>query len=115
SVIASSMKGEAVRRPPRLVLLGTSSLYGVGSSQYNRVKVPCSEVGGRAGGVLEYRRLGLSKGYGSFHFSGTTIGLIDVLLARRDGGRRVNSLFGEGVNPLLRKIREGLESLHLRS
>lgn len=115
SVIASSMKGEALRRPPRLVLLGTTSLYGVGSSQYNRVKVPCSEAGGRSGEVLEYRRLGLSKGYGSFHFSGTTIELIDVLLARRDGGRRVNSLFGEGVNPLLRKIREALEHLQLRS
>jgi len=115
SVIASSMKGEALRRPPRLVLLGTTSLYGVGSSQYNRVKVPCSEVRGRAGEALEYKRLGLSKGYGSFHFSGTTIGLIDVLLARRDGGRRVNSLFGEGVNPLFRKIREALEYLQLRS
>lgn len=115
SVIASSMKGAAVRRPPRLVFLGTTSLYGVGSSQYNRVKVPCPEVRGRAGEVLEYKRLGLSKGYGSFHFSGTTIGLIDVLLARRDGGRRVNSLFGEGVNPLLRKIREALEYLQLPS
>jgi hypothetical protein len=115
SVIASSMKGEAVRRPPRLVLLGTTSLYGVGSSQYNRVKVPGPDVGGLTGEVLEYKRLGLSKGYGSFHFSGTTIGLIDVLLARRDGGRRVNSLFGEGVNPLLRKIREALEHLQLSS
>jgi hypothetical protein len=115
SVIASSMKGVAVRRPPRLVLLGTTSLYGVGSSQYNRVKVPCPEVDGRVGEVLEYRRLGLSKGYGSFHFSATTIRLIDTLLARRDEGRRVNSLFGEGVNPLLRKIREGLEYLQLRS
>jgi Domain of unknown function (DUF4338) len=115
SVIASSIKGEAVRRPPRLVFLGTTSLYGVGSSQYNRVKVPCREVCGRSDEVLEYRKLGQSKGYGSFHFSGTTIGLIDVLLARRDGGRRVNSLFGEGVNPLLRKIREALEHLQLRS
>ncbi|HEX5759537.1 MAG TPA: Druantia anti-phage system protein DruA [Thermoanaerobaculia bacterium] len=115
SVIASSIKGEAVRRPPRLVLLGTTSLYGVGSSQYNRVKVPCAEVRGRADEALEYKRLGLSKGYGSFHFSGMTIGLIDVLLSRRDGGRRVNSLFGEGVNPLLRKIREALDYLQLHS
>jgi hypothetical protein len=87
----------------------------VGSSQYNRVKVPGHEVGGRAGEALEYKKLGLSKGYGSFHFSGMTISLIDVLLARRDGGRRVNSIFGEGVNPLLRKIREALEYLQLKS
>jgi hypothetical protein len=112
SVIASSMKGAAVLRPPRLVLLGTTSLYGVGSSQYNRIRVPCAEIsGGRVGDTLEYRRLGLSKGFGSFHFSKTTIQLIDTLLARGADGRRVNSLFGEGVNPLLRKIREALELL----
>ncbi len=114
SVIASSIKGEAVRRPPRLVLLGTTSLYGIGSSQYNRVKVPCREVCGRSDETLEYKKLGLSKGYGSFHFSGTTIKLVDALLGRGDG-RRVNSLFGEGVNPLLRKIREALELLKLHS
>jgi hypothetical protein len=28
-----------------------------------------------------------------------------VLLGRVSGGRRVNSIFGEGVNPLMRKIR----------
>jgi hypothetical protein len=77
--------------------------------------VPCTEVRGRSGETLEYKRLGLSKGFGSFHFSGTTIGLIDVLLARRADGRRVNSLFGEGVNPLFRKIREALELLQLHS
>src|SRR5262249_25991824 len=35
SIIASSMKGEMVVRRPNLVLLATTSLYGVGSSQYN--------------------------------------------------------------------------------
>lgn len=115
SVIASSMKGKAVRRPPRLVLLGTTSLYGVGSSQYNRIKVPCPELGGRPGEKLEYKELGLSEGYGSFHFSATTIELVDTLLARQAEGRRVNSIFGEGVNPLLRKIREALELLKLSS
>jgi hypothetical protein len=115
SVIASSMKGAPVRRPPRLVLLGTTSLYGVGSSQYNRVRVPCEEVGGPSGERLEYHELGLSKGYGSFHFSTMTIDFIDRLLARRIEGRRVNSIFGEGVNPLLRKIREALDLLGLPS
>jgi uncharacterized protein DUF4338 len=115
SVIASSMKGQSVCRAPRLVLLGTTSLYGVGSSQYNRLKIPCQEVGGVLGSRLEYRRLGLSKGFGSFHFSGTTIELVGTLLGRRIEGRRVNSIFGEGVNPLMRKIREALEELELPS
>jgi hypothetical protein len=115
SVIASSMKGEPVRRQPRLVLLGTTSLYGVGSSQYNRIKVPCAELGGQPGESLEYKRVGLSKGFGSFHFSATTIELIDFVLGRGAGGRHVNSIFGEGVNPLLRKIRQAIELLGLQS
>src|SRR5207237_2589076 len=69
SIIASSMKGEAVVRPPNLVLLATTSLYGVGSSQYNRVRVPLEEVGGKVGNRIEYVELGVSKGYGSYHFS----------------------------------------------
>ena len=46
SVIASAMAGRPVRRSPELVLLGTTSLYGVGSSQYNRIRLPAGEVGG---------------------------------------------------------------------
>lgn len=39
------MKGAAVTCPPNLVLLATTSLYGVGSSQYNRLRVPLKELG----------------------------------------------------------------------
>lgn len=113
SVIASSMKGKAVVRPPNLVLLATTSLYGVGSSQYNRVRIPLSEVGGRLGAKYEYLELGISRGYGSYHFSQATIDYLETMLARTGGGRRVNSIFGEGVNPLMRKLREGLESVGL--
>jgi hypothetical protein len=115
SVIASSMQGASVLRSPRLVLLGTTSLYGIGSSQYNRIRIPLRELGGTDGEVLKYEELGLSKGYGSFHVSVTTVRLIGKLLARRVEGRRVNSIFGEGVNPLMRKIREAFELLRLPS
>ena len=40
SIIASSMKGEAVVRPPNLVLLATTSLYGVGSRFSSTALVP---------------------------------------------------------------------------
>lgn len=115
SIIASSMKGKAVRRAPRLVLLCTTSLYGRGSSQYNRVKIPADIAGGKAGEFVEYRNLGLSKGYGSFHFSGETVRIIDTFLARLARGKRINSIFGEGVNPRMRKIRAALEELELPS
>lgn len=110
SIIASSMKGSAVLRPHNLVLLCTTSLYGIGSSQYNRVKVPAESFGGRPGEKFEYQKWGYSVGYGSFHFSQETMTWIKFLLGRQ-GNRRVNSIFGEGVNPLMRKIREALDSV----
>ena len=109
SVIASAMAGKAVCRKPRLVLLGTTSLYGAGSSQYNRITIPAKTVGGTDGEAITYERLGRTIGYGSFHFSTSTLREMGILLARRAGGRRVNSIFGEGVNPRLRKIRDALQ------
>ncbi len=112
SVIASSMKGEPVQRPPRLVLLCTTSLYGVGSSQYNRIKMPLSQLGVTDSlDQLEYCELGKSEGYGTYHFSRKTLNLCDLLSARLKFGRRVNSIFGEGVNPLMRKLRRALDAV----
>lgn len=113
SVIASSMKGKAVTREPKLVLLCTTSLYGNGSSQYNRIKVPAQAVGGKATDVVRYEELGTSEGFGSFQFSKESLRIIDAMLGRSSNGRKVNSIFGEGVNPLIRKIREALSSVDL--
>jgi len=66
-----------------------------------------------AEGKVEFRDLGLSEGFGSFHFSKDTIRLFNVLLGRAKDSRKVNSIFGEGVNPLMRKIREGLDLVGL--
>lgn len=115
SVIASSMKGEPVRRTPNLVLLCTTSLYGIGSSQYNRVKIPAEAVGGREEEQVTYKRLGFSEGFGTYHFSRETLVLANIMTGRRQAGRVVNSIFGEGVNPLMRKIREALEQIGLNS
>jgi hypothetical protein len=35
------------------------------------------------------------------------------LLARRESGRRVNFIFGEGVNPKMRHIRDALSAVNL--
>ena len=108
SIIASGMKGRKVRREPKLVLLCTTSLYGNGSSQYNRINLPADRIGGRAEDRIRYEELGVSEGFGSFHFSKETVRLADALLGRSKNGRKVNSIFGEGVNPLMRKMREAL-------
>ncbi|MGB9233876.1 MAG: Druantia anti-phage system protein DruA [Terriglobales bacterium] len=115
SLIASGMQGRVVRRKADLVLLCTTSLYGSGSSQYNRLKIRADKIGGHPNTVIQYQELGNSEGFGSFQFSKETIRLIDALLGRSRRGRKVNSIFGEGVNPLMRKIREALDLLRLDS
>jgi hypothetical protein len=115
SLIASSMRGAPVHRKAQLVLLCTTSLYGSALSQYSRVKVPAEVIGGRPHEKIEYRSIGLSEGFGSFHISQETLGLMATLIGRSKEARKVNSIFGEGVNPLMRKIREGLELLGLPS
>ena len=115
SLIASSMHGAPVQRKARLVLLCTTSLYGSALSQYSRVKVPTEAIGGKSHDKVEYRSIGLSEGFGSVHISQETLGLMATLIGRSKDARKVNSIFGEGVNPLMRKIREGLELLGLPS
>ncbi len=113
SVIASAMAGRAIRRRPNLVLLGTTSLYGVASSQYNRVRIPADRVG--ASGDVQLVRLGRTAGFGSYHFSRETIEELEAVAASAQRGRQVNSIFGEGVNPKLRKVRGALDSVGLPS
>ncbi len=115
SIIASSMAGRAIRRQPRLVLLGTTSLYGAASSQYNRLRMPATFAGGRGADVLAFIPVGKTVGFGSFHFSQGTMKLLEIILARHLHGRPVNSIFGEGVNPKLRKVRSALDLLDLPS
>lgn len=115
SVIASSMAAKEVHRDPQLVLMATTSLYGVGSSQYNRIRVPAELVGGVEGENIGFLELGKSEGFGSFHFSKETVKVAQALLGRLEGGRKVNSIFGEGVNPLMRKLREALNAVNLPS
>jgi hypothetical protein len=113
SLIASCMRGASVKRVANLVLLCTTSLYGSALSQYSRVKVPTALLGGKPGEKVEFACLGLSEGFGSFHFSKDSLRMMGMLLGRSKEARKVNSIFGEGVNPLMRKIREGLGLLGL--
>lgn len=113
SEIASSMAGRPIVRPSQLVFLGTTSLYGVGSSQYNRLRMPAERIGGAAGERLAFLELGKSEAYGTSHFSSDTVSALVSLVQQSSNGQRVNSIFGEGVSPKLRKIRAGLDALNL--
>ena len=110
SEIASRMKGKKVVRDSRLVYLGTTSLYAIGSSQYNRIKVPLSD-----GGTLEFRKMGVTEGYGTVFFSKETTNLFSRILELQDGGKRINHVFGEGTSPRFRMISRGLNVIGIRS
>lgn len=110
SEIASRMKGSRVIRDSRLVYLGTTSLYAVGSSQYNRIKVP---IGNNE--LLEFRKMGVTEGYGTVFFSKETTGIFSRLLELQDGGRRINNVFGEGTSPRFRMISRGLSSIGIKA
>jgi len=111
SIIASSMAGRPVVRPPRLVCLTTTSLYGAGSSQYNRIAIPCEKAGGQPGEQIRYACLGETIGFGTGHFGPVTVQELTRVVEQSAHGQRVNSVFGEGVNPRLRKVRDGLDAL----
>jgi hypothetical protein len=112
SIIASGMCGKPTIREPRLVALTTTSLYSIGSSQYNRIKIPASELGLSSSNFIEYKKIGFTKGFGTFHFSKATAKACDQLMADR-GIKRVNHFFGEGPSPTLRKLRFGFAELGL--
>lgn len=111
SQIASAVAGRPITREARLAFLGTTSLYGAGSSQYNRLFWPASVMGGADNIRMGFYELGRSRSYGTSHFSDVTVEAL-VRLSEQSGGLvRVNSLFGEGVSPRLRKVRLGLAAL----
>lgn len=110
SMIASRLKGGDVFRPADMVYVGTTSLYYVGSSQYNRLKVPGSVFD--TDFDIVWKRLGMTIGFGTMHISkAATLSLTE---ATSDGYNRINHVFGEGASPKMRlltmSIRELLES-----
>lgn len=109
SEIASSVAGRAIRRPANLTFIGTTSLYGSGASQYNRIRIPAKVLDGRA--EIQYRQVGRSKAYGTSHLSSEAVAALVRLSEQSEAGARVNSIFGEGVSPKLRKVRYGLDLL----
>ena len=109
SQIASSMAGRPIMRRSNLVYVGTASLYGSNSSQYNRLRLPHHILKTRED--IAFRRLGRSRSYGTSHLSADSVKALTRLAEVTRTGARVNSIFGEGVNPKLRKMREGLDIL----
>lgn len=108
SEITSQMAGRAYTRPADLLAMTTTSFYGVGSSQYERLSVRSED-----GVDVRWRLVGRSRGNGTLHFSSKTSKLIDEMLSVETGRKLITSRFGEGPSERLRKIRDGLERLNI--
>ena len=116
SVIASQMAGRAISKPADLKILTTTSLYGVGSSQYNRLVLRADDHE-ELSADIRWCAVGksLTGGFGTFHLSSDTAQALRSMALVRHDARRINNRFGEGTSPRMRQIREGLDALGLKS
>ncbi len=116
SVIASQMAGRAISKPADLRVLTTTSLYGVGSSQYNRLTLKSSDHS-YLDHDIRWNSIGQSKtgGFGTLHLGSDTAHALRQMAQSLHTSRRVNNRFGEGTSPRLRQIREGLDALGISS
>lgn len=104
------MKNEPVVKDSRLVFLGTTSLYLHGASQYNRVRLPAGVISPEQD-EIRYQPMGETGGFGTVQFSADTVEAVEKVVTRSKGYREVNSVFGEGRSPKLRKLRTGLDEI----
>jgi hypothetical protein len=114
SEIVSQLAGKSVVRSAKLKILTTTSLYGVASGQYKRLKLRASEFNG-IGFDLEFKYLDKTEGFTITHLSKTTVNYMRSLAILRYGRRRINSVFGEGSSPRTRQIREGLNLIGINN
>jgi hypothetical protein len=114
SVISSQMAGRPHYRPADLKILTTTSLYGSGSSQYNRLRLRAAEYPALRSDIV-WQELERTAGYGTVHLSGKTVAILREVAEQRYKARRVNNRFGEGTSPRLRQVREGLDVLGIDS
>lgn len=110
SIISSQLKNAPIHRDNTLVYLGTTSLYAQGSSQYERIRLPTGVISPQQA-ELCYQRIGFTSGYGTLQFLAETRDAVEKYLTQKQEFRDVNSIFGEGPSPKLRRLVAGLRRL----
>jgi hypothetical protein len=61
--------------------------------------------------VERYERVGYTSAYGTVQFAPETVQSLETVVKKHAGFSQVNSIFGEGPSPRLRKLRTGLKLL----
>jgi hypothetical protein len=114
SIISSQMAGRAIYRPANLKVITTTSLYGKGSSQYNRLRLRAAEFAFLNSGIA-WEEIATTAGYGTVHLSNATTRVLRDFTDQLRGARHVNHRFGEGASPRMRQIRQALDDLGIES
>lgn len=114
SIISSQMAGRAIYRPANLKVITTTSLYGKGSSQYNRLRLLAAEFAFLNSGIA-WEEIATTAGYGTVHLSNATTRVLRDFTDQLRGARHVNHRFGEGASPRMRQIRQALDDLGIES
>jgi hypothetical protein len=79
----------------------------LGICRFAQLKINSREFSQDENFSIEYKYLGETEGIGTFHFSSKTVKSLESLVSG-ESVKKVNSVFGEGANPRMRKIRDGL-------
>ena len=114
SLISSQMAGRPIFRPAELKFLTTTSLYGNGSSQYNRLRLRREDFPQLEHDIM-WQELAQTAGYGTVHLQAATVQVLREYSERTHGARRINNRFGEGASPRLRQVREAMDALGINS
>ncbi|HUY91798.1 MAG TPA: Druantia anti-phage system protein DruA [Pirellulales bacterium] len=110
SVISSQLKNAPRTKGCTLAWLNTTSLFAIGSSQYERLRLPAGIIASEQP-EIRYKFLGETEGYGTVQFSKATTEAIQQALEDETTYRHVNHVFGEGPSPKFRKLRSGMDLL----
>ena len=110
TIIRSQLKNTRVVPDSTLVWLGTTSLFSHGSSQYERLRLPAGVIAADQP-EIRYTYFGNTTGYGTIQFADDTVRALESVMRSRRGYRDVNSVFGEGASPRMRKLRSGLDAI----
>lgn len=110
AIISSQMKNAARTKNCTLAWLNTTSLYSLGSSQYERLRLPAGIIAPDQS-ELRFEHIGDTEGYGTVQFSESTVMAVQEALGELNQFKGVNSIFGEGFSPKFRKLRDGMMAL----
>jgi hypothetical protein len=108
------MAGRAIFRLALLKILTTTSLYGNGSSQYNRLRIRAADFPYLDHDVV-FTELARTAGYGTVHLGPATVRVLREVSEKTHRARRINHRFGEGSSPRLRQVREAMDALGMDS